>query len=150
MGKEMERPLVGALWWLGLALFFAGAILSGVKIVNILSTPLVRATIESVADVNGECRRVSGRKEQCVLQELSLTYVLPETDDRKIKSVLVPRVPTKLQVGDTITIQVDPDAPTEPLVRTLSGGWGFRLGPLVAGLLILIVTSFKAPKKRML
>ena len=88
--------------WSGALFILIGITATGTKLASFFTTPTAVSTISRIEDVDGKCRRKSGRKEACMLQKLTLTYSLPNSEEQKGNGSITPEIQTQFKVGDSL------------------------------------------------
>ena len=125
-----------------------GCILTLTQIYTLTSQTFARAEIISTEPYLGECRRPSGRYEDCALLRAHVTF-RDSSREEPIKAILdIGRDSGQLSAGSIVMVMYPSTTPEAAVLATLRRGWTIPLGVTAIGLVLLFLARNLASKKQ--
>jgi hypothetical protein len=128
---------------LGILLILFGIGLSLLRVYEHLNAETVMTTVTAIEQVEGECRRRSGRTEPCALQKLTLQYLNQVNQEKQIGH-FTPTFKTSLSPGSQLPMIIDHSRAGGLRPQSITGGWWYRLLLIFAGMLLVVIYSTRS------
>lgn len=131
----------------GAAVFITGLLLLCARGVDITSHKFVNGKILTVSETSGECRRVSGKSENCIKANVEVEFPINRAGTLHKGQIYLEHLTQKIQPGAEIKVMFKARKPETVKLADFSSGWKGPLGIFFIGALILIVSSKKQTDK---
>ncbi len=131
----------------GAAVFITGLFLCCLRGVEITSHKFVTAKIISVNETAGECRRVSGKSENCVTADVTVEFPIDRAGTLARGQIHLDHLTQAAQPGSEIKVMFKARRPETVKLADFSSGWKGPLGVFFIGSLILTVSYFGKDRK---
>lgn len=130
----------------GGGIFILGLLLCCARAVEITSHKIVSAKILEIQQTDGECRRVSGKNEQCLAAKAKVEFPINREGTLKTGEVYLERYLPNLLVGSEIKVMFKARKPETVKIADISSGWKGPVGIFFIGCLILFVSAISKKK----